>query len=110
MLKRLSLWVAFLAGLWPGPGPHVELVGVLGVILASGGAARTQVATVAAYALVSFAFAEIPLISYLLAPAKTSAFLNRVPEWSLRACHVGAVAVALAVLGVYLVATSCAAK
>jgi hypothetical protein len=36
MLQRQSLWVAFLAGLWAGPGPHVELVGALGVILASG--------------------------------------------------------------------------
>ncbi|MDT5292167.1 MAG: hypothetical protein QOF88_7056 [Mycobacterium sp.] len=105
MLQRQSLWVAFLAGLWAGPGPHVELVGALGVILASGGAARTQVARVAAYALVSCAFAEIPLINYLLTPAKTSALLNRAPEW-LRAHRVGAVAVALAVLGVYLVATS----
>jgi hypothetical protein len=80
MLQGQSLWVAFLAGLWAGPGPHVEMVGALSVILASGAAANTQAAAVAAYAIVSFAFAEIPLTNYLLAPANTSAFLNRVPE------------------------------
>jgi Sap, sulfolipid-1-addressing protein len=66
--------------LWAGPGPHVEMVGALSVILASWAAANTQAAAVAAYAIVSFAFAAIPLTSYLLAPPNTSAFLNRVPE------------------------------
>ncbi|MDT5301996.1 MAG: hypothetical protein QOG79_5238, partial [Mycobacterium sp.] len=42
MLQRQSLWVAFLAG----PGPHVEMVGALSVILASGAAANTQAAAV----------------------------------------------------------------
>lgn len=101
LLRKQSLWVAFLAGLWAGPGPHVELVGALGVILASGAAAQTQAAAVVVYAIVSFAFAEIPLVSYLVAPERTSTFVNRVPEW-LRARRAGAVAVALTVLGTYL--------
>jgi uncharacterized protein involved in cysteine biosynthesis len=101
MLQRQSLWVAFLAGLWAGPGPHVELVGALGV----GGCRENAGGHNGSVCAVSFAFAEIPLINYLLTPAKTSALLNRAPEW-LRAHRVGAVAVALAVLGVYLVATS----
>ncbi|MDX1892775.1 GAP family protein [Mycolicibacterium sp. 050158] len=102
LLRKQSLWVAFLAGLWAGPGPHVELIGALGVILASGAAAQTQAAAVVVYTIVSFAFAEIPLVSYLVAPERTSMFLNRVPEW-LRARRAGVVAVALSVLGTYLV-------
>lgn len=104
LLQHESLWVAFVAGLWAGPGPHVELIGALGVILASRADAQTQVAAVVVYAVISFAFAEIPLVSYLLAPAKTSAFLNQVPGW-LRARRLRVVAAALTILGLYLVAT-----
>lgn len=102
-----SLWVAFLAGLWAGPGPHVELIGALTAILASQAASSTQAAAVVVYAVVSFAFAEIPLISFLFAPAKTSAVLTRVPEW-LSVYRNGIVAAALTVLGCYLVVTSLA--
>lgn len=105
LLRKQSLWVAFLAGLWAGPGPHVELIGALGVILASGTTAQTQAAAVVVYAVVSFAFAEIPLIGYLVAPERTSRFLNRVPEW-LRARRAVAVAVALSVLGTYLLVSA----
>lgn len=105
LMRSQSLWVSFLAGLWAGPGPHVELVGALGVILASGECKSTQVAAVVVYAVVSFAFAEIPLLCYLIAPAKTQQYLAHVPNW-LRARRIWVVATALTFLGLYLVFTS----
>ncbi|CAM5721833.1 GAP family protein [Mycolicibacterium aubagnense] len=104
LMRSQSLWVSFLAGLWAGPGPHVELVGALGVILASGQCKSTQVAAVLVYAVVSFAFAEIPLLCYLIAPAKTQQYLAHVPNW-IRARRIWVVATALTVLGLYLVFT-----
>ncbi|MCT7371320.1 hypothetical protein A7R75_20185 [Mycolicibacterium llatzerense] len=101
LMRSQSLWMAFLAGLWAGPGPHVELVGALGVILASGQCKSTQVAAVVVYAIVSFAFAEIPLLCYLIAPAKTQQYLELVPNW-LRARRIWVMATALTLLGVYL--------
>lgn len=104
LMRSQSLWVSFLAGLWAGPGPHVELVGALGVILASGQCKSTQVAAVVMYAVVSFAFAEIPLLCYLIAPAKTQQYLAHVPNW-LRARRIWVIATALTLLGLYLVFT-----
>lgn len=104
LMRSQSLWVSFLAGLWAGPGPHVELVGALGVILASGQCKSTQIAAVLVYAVVSFAFAEIPLLCYLIAPAKTQQYLAHVPNW-IRARRIWVVATALTVLGLYLVFT-----
>lgn len=101
LMRSQSLWMSFLAGLWAGPGPHVELVGALGVILASGQCKSTQVAAVVLYAVVSFAFAEIPLLCYLVAPAKTQQYLGLVPNW-LRARRIWVMATALTLLGVYL--------
>ena len=101
LMRSQSLCMAFLAGLWAGPGPHVELVGALGVILASGQCKSTQVAAVVVYAIVSFAFAEIPLLCYLIAPAKTQQYLELVPNW-LRARRIWVMATALTLLGVYL--------
>ncbi len=101
LMRSQSLWMAFLAGLWAGPGPHVELVGALGVILAAGQCKSTQVAAVVVYAIVSFAFAEIPLLCYLIAPAKTQQYLELVPNW-LRARRIWVMATALTLLGVYL--------
>ncbi len=104
LMRSQSLWVSFLAGLWAGPGPHVELVGALGVILASGQCKSAQVAAVVMYAVVSFAFAEIPLLCYLIAPAKTQQYLAHVPNW-LRARRIWVIATALTLLGLYLVFT-----
>lgn len=102
LMRSQSLGVSFLAGLWAGPGPHVELIGALGVILASGQCKSTQVAAVVTYAVVSFAFAEIPLLCYLIAPATTQRYLAHVPNW-LRARRIWVMATALTLLGLYLV-------
>lgn len=104
MMRSQSLWMSFLAGVWAGPGPHVELIGALGVILASQTCKSTQVAAVVLYAVVSFAFAEIPLVCYLIAPKKTGEYLDKVPSW-IRARRIWVLAVALTVLGTYLVAS-----
>ncbi|MUL63143.1 hypothetical protein BOO86_01590 [Mycobacterium sp. CBMA 234] len=104
LMRSQSLWMSFLAGLWAGPGPHVELVGALGVILASGNHKSVQLTAVVVYAIVSFAFAEIPLVCYLIAPAKTAQYLELVPNW-LRARRIWVMATALTLLGVYLLAS-----
>ena len=104
MMRSQSLWMSFLAGVWAGPGPHVELIGALGVILASQACKSAQIAAVVLYAVVSFAFAEIPLLCYLIAPDRTAAYLDKVPSW-IRARRIWVMAVALTFLGIYLVAS-----
>ncbi|EHI14952.1 GAP family protein [Mycolicibacterium thermoresistibile] len=104
VLQGGSPWVAFFIGAWLGPGPPVELVAALTAIVASGATAGTQVGAVVVFALVMFAFAEIPLISHLVAPTRTEAVMMRLHTWV--RVHRGRVfAVGLAVLGGYLLGT-----
>jgi hypothetical protein len=62
-------WVAFVAGVWLAT--PLQYVAALAAILASGAPAGTQVTAVAAYHVVALAFAEIPLLTYLVAPDRT---------------------------------------
>ena len=74
-----SLWVAFVAGAWLAT--PLQYVAALAAILATRTSAGTQVVAVVAYHVVALAFAEIPLVSQLVAPEK--------PKRSCCACTTG---------------------
>ncbi|WP_197517023.1 MULTISPECIES: GAP family protein [unclassified Mycobacterium] len=75
-----SLRVPLVIGLAMGPPPLSVLL-VLTTIVASGAAIGTQVALAFAWVFVIFAVVEIPLLSYLAAPAKTQAALQLLHDW-----------------------------
>jgi hypothetical protein len=82
----------------------VEYLAALAAINLSGDTAGTQISAVIIYSLVAIAFAEIPLVSALAAPAKTNAITLQVHNWLLdRGRRV--LPVILAVVGAFLVTT-----
>ena len=81
--------------------PSVDYLAVLALIVASGAAAATQVGAFLMFNVVAFAFVEIPLISYLVAPDRTRATLSALQDW-LRSRRRRDVAVLLAAVGCVL--------
>jgi hypothetical protein len=102
VLEGGSLWVAFVAGL--GSAQLGKYLVALAAILASGVAVGTQISAVVVYTFVACAVAEIPLVSQLVAPAKTDAAMLQVHNW-VQARRRQVLAVIIAVVGVYLVTT-----
>jgi hypothetical protein len=98
-----SLWVAFVIGLANFPAPDVILM-VLALIVASGAAIAAQVTVAVTFVVGVLAVAEITLISYLVAPAKTQAGLRKLHDWAWAHRRKILVAVA-AVGGISMVAT-----
>jgi hypothetical protein len=98
-----NLWVAFVAGLGSAV-PPIEYNLVLVAILGSGAAFGTQVCAAVAFAIVAFALVEIPLITYLVAPAKTQSVMLQLHSW-VRANRPRTLALILAVGGVVTLAT-----
>lgn len=99
-LRSQSLSPALVAGL--GMATPLEYLAALVVIAASSATAASQVAAIVVYTLFAFAIAEIPLVSQLLAPARTQAAMARVHDWVLlRRRQV--LAVVLGVVGALLV-------
>lgn len=92
-------WITFLVGV--GITTDFRYLGALTVILASGAALSSQVGAAAAYTLVGLAFAEVPLVCYLAAPARTRALMSRVHDW-VRARRRAVLGVIVAALGVFL--------
>lgn len=99
-LKGESLWVAFVAGAWLAT--PLQYIAALAAILASSAPAATQVGAVIAYLLVTLAFAEIPILSQLVAPAQTQAVMSRIHDWVLPRRR-QLIAVIIAVIGTFLV-------
>ena len=100
LLNGRSLWTAGVAGLGIAL-PSVDYLAVLALIVASGAAAATQVGALLLFNVVAFAFVEIPLISYLVAPDRTRATLSALQDW-LRSRRRRDVAVLLAAVGCVL--------
>jgi hypothetical protein len=101
LLEGRSLGMAFVAGLFTSQ--VVEFWGAMMVIMASGAGAGTQVSAALMFTLVAFAIAEIPLVSYLVSPAKTQAVLMQLHGW-LRAHRRPIFAFILGAFGVLMVA------
>jgi hypothetical protein len=79
-LESGSPWVSFLVGLGSAT-PPIECLLVLTAIMASGAAIGAQITAAMTFTVLAFAIVEIPLISYLVNPAATSAFMMRVQVW-----------------------------
>ncbi|WP_104123739.1 GAP family protein [Mycobacterium avium] len=97
LLNGDSLSVAGLAGLGIAL-PSVDYLAALAVIVASGAAAATQVGALLLFNVVAFALVEIPLLAYLVAPARTAASMTALHNW-IRSRRRPRVAVLLAAAG-----------
>jgi hypothetical protein len=95
-----SLWVAAVAGLGIAL-PSIDYLAVLAVIVASGAAPSTQVGALVVFNVVAFAFVELPLVAYLLAPHRTRSLMAALNDWIRSRRRRGAAAV-LAVVGCVL--------
>ena len=97
-----SLWVAVVIGLFSGLQADGALY-VLAIIVPSGAAIGTEVSAAIAFVVGMLAVAEIMLVSYLAAPAKTQAVVQLLHDWA--KAHRRKILVAMfAVVGVALVA------
>jgi hypothetical protein len=80
LLDSGSVKLAFVVGLITS-SPPLEFWGAVLAIVASGAAASTQVSAYLMYMLVGYSIAEIPLVSYLVSPAKTQVVVMRLQGW-----------------------------
>ena len=101
-LQRWSLCAAFVVGC--GMAMPVQYLAALAAIHLSGAAAGAQISAVLMYCFVAVAFAGIPLIGALAAPAKTHAIMLQVHNWLLDRGR-QLLPVILVVVGVFLVTT-----
>ncbi len=99
-LRGGSLWVAFLAGV--ALATPLQYVAALAAILVSDADAATQIGALIVYHLVVLAFAEIPLVSSLIAPAKTYSVMLRLHDWVIVRRR-QLIAVIIAVVAIFLV-------
>jgi hypothetical protein len=103
LLHNDSPWLAWIYGVAFGV-PSAYYLAALAAVLKSGGDASAQIGALLAFNVVAFAVAEIPLVSFLIAPEATRARLNQLYRWI--STHQRLVVTVLAsVVGVYLVLT-----
>lgn len=95
-----SLWVAGAAGLCIAL-PSIDYLAALAVIAASGADRSTQFGALIVFNAVAFALVEIPLLTYLVAPARTQVAMTSLHGW-LRSRRRRDVAVLLAAFGCVL--------
>jgi hypothetical protein len=100
LLEGESLWVAGVAGLGIAL-PSVDYLAVLAVIIASGAAASTQLGALIVFNVVAFALVEVPLVAYLVNPARTGSAMRALNDW-IRSRRRREVAGLLVVVGVVL--------
>jgi Sap, sulfolipid-1-addressing protein len=99
-LEGESLVLACIAGVgWATP--PVEYLAAIIAILASRAAPAAQVSVALMFTFVAFTVAEIPLISYLVTPAKTLTVVSRLQDW-IRARRHAILAVVAGAAGVLL--------
>ena len=80
VLEGKSLGMPFVAGLCTST-QLLEFWGAMLVILASGAAVGTQVAAALVFTLVAYTITEIPLVAYLVTPARTQAVVMGIHGW-----------------------------
>ncbi|MEO3758971.1 GAP family protein [Mycobacterium sp. B14F4] len=95
-----SLWVAGMAGLGIAL-PSIDYLAALAVIAASGLDTATQIGALVTFNAVAFALVEVPLLAYLVAPARTQASMTSLHGW-LRSRRRRDVAALLAAFGCVL--------
>jgi hypothetical protein len=106
LLNGRTLWTASVAGLGIAL-PSVDYLAVLALIVASGAAASVQFGALLLFNVVAFAFVEIPLLCFLVAPNRTRALLSAVQDW-LRSRRRRALTVLLAAVGCVLLVAGAA--
>ncbi|WP_082945356.1 GAP family protein [Mycobacterium sp. E2733] len=74
-------WVAFAVGLL-STVPPVDYLVVLIMIVSSRAAIGTQLGAVVIFTLVVLVLVEVPLVSYLVMPAKTQAAMVQLEKWA----------------------------
>jgi len=79
-LQGDSLRVAWVSGLAVAL-PSANYLGAMAAILASGGGPLAQAHALLLFNVVAFTLVEMPLVSYLVAPQKTRAFMANLQEW-----------------------------
>jgi hypothetical protein len=100
-LSKESPWVAWVAGLAVGM-PTAYYLAAIAAILKSGIGAGTQIAALVVFNVIAFAQAEVPIVSFLLAPNATRRRIVQLYAWV--SSHQRVVITVLAgVVGVYLV-------
>jgi hypothetical protein len=80
VLEGKSLRMPFVAGMCTST-QLLEFWGAMLVILASGRAAGTQVAAALVFTLMAYIVTEIPLVAYVLSPAKTQSVVMGMHGW-----------------------------
>jgi hypothetical protein len=80
-LRSESLWVGWIVGLAMALPPAYYLVAIA-AIHASGAAAGSQILGLLMYNLVAFVVAEIPIVSFSVAPEATRARLEQFHAWT----------------------------
>ena len=100
LLRSESPWLAWLYGVAYGlPGAYY--LAAIAAGLRAGGGTAERVAALLLFIVVAFAVAEIPLVSFAVAPEQTRACLDRLNAWA--SAHRRLVVTALAsIVGVYL--------
>lgn len=100
-LESGSIWVAWLAGLGMGvPTPYY--LAAIEAMLTSGAAVGPQVAALVVFNIVGFAVAEVPILSFWLAPDATRERVDQLYLW-MKAHHRPVVATLAAVVGVFFI-------
>jgi hypothetical protein len=80
LLQGDALWVAAVCGLGTAL-PSANYMAALAVILASGAPPVAQVQALVLFNVMAFTLAEIPLVSYLVAPQRTRAVMSSFHAW-----------------------------
>jgi hypothetical protein len=99
-LSRESPWVAWVAGLAVGM-PTAYYLAAIAAILKAGVPAPPQVAALVVFNVIAFAVAEIPIVSFAIAPEATRARVEKTYAWASTHERV-VVTVLAAVVGAYL--------
>jgi hypothetical protein len=80
VLEGKSLGMPFVAGLCTST-QLLEFWGAMLIILASGAAVATQILAALVFTLVAYTITEIPLVAYVVSPAKTQAVVMGMHGW-----------------------------
>lgn len=101
-LHSESPWIAWIAGVAVGM-PTAYYLAAIAAILKSGVGTRTQVGALLVFNVIAFAVAEIPLVSFALAPEATRTRLEQLYTWVSDHQRL-VISVVAALVGIYLVA------
>jgi hypothetical protein len=101
VLSKDSPWIAWVAGIAVGT-PNAYYLAAIAAILKSGVGAATEVAALVVFNVLAFAHAEIPIVSFMIAPESTRTRIQQLYTW-ISVHHRLLLTVLTGVIGIYLV-------